>query len=62
MNEEELAAYAAWVQTLSPTALEAEVTVLEARESAAEEDLADVGWRLRMYRAYADAEPPPVST
>jgi hypothetical protein len=62
MNEEELAAYAAWVQTLSPAELEAEVTLLEARESAAEEDLADVGWQLGMYRAFADAEPPPEPT
>jgi hypothetical protein len=58
VDEEELAAYAEWARTLSLAELEAHITLLEAREAIAEEDLADMGWRLEMYRAFADAEPP----
>jgi hypothetical protein len=56
--EEELAAYIEWVQRLSLAELEAQITLLEAREAVVEEDLADVGWQLGMYRAFVDAEPP----
>jgi hypothetical protein len=31
---------------------------LEALESVAEQDLADVGWQLGMFRTFADTEPP----
>jgi len=58
VNEDELAAYAAWAQTLSPAELNAHIMLLEARESVAEEDLADVKWQLGMHRAFADTEPP----
>jgi hypothetical protein len=58
VNEEELAAYAAWAQTLSPAELDAHITLLEAGEAVAEEDLADVRWQLGMHHAFADTEPP----
>ncbi|WP_329321645.1 hypothetical protein [Streptomyces sp. NBC_01262] len=58
MNEKELAAYAAWAQTLSPVELDAHITLLEARETVAEEGLADVRWQLGMHRALADTERP----
>lgn len=58
VNEKELAAYAAWAQTLSPVELDAHITLLEARETVAEEGLADVRWQLGMHRALADTERP----
>jgi hypothetical protein len=58
MDEEELAAYAVWARTLSPAELDAQITLLEALESVAEQDLADVGWQLGMFRTFADTEPP----
>jgi len=57
VDEYELAAYAAWAQTLSPAELDAHVTLLEAREAVAEEDLADVRWQLEMHRTFADTDP-----
>jgi hypothetical protein len=50
VNKDELAAYAAWAQTLSPVELDAHITLLEARETVAEEGLADVRWQLGMHR------------